>query len=246
MDGCILVANSDAGDAIARQGAARIAAECAHTSGGTEGLSGLHASFDCPAPVHNRPPVPDPFAGLAPPASSVCKSMPSGGNGNKSVTELTPGTYCGQRFSGNFDLAPGEYILRGGEIKLGGNGGISGNGVTLFLLEDASITFGANETINLTAPTEGDYAGIVIFQAPGNTADLKMNGTADSRITGFIYAPDAHVDLTGNVSVSDEGHCTRIVAGTIRFIGNSSIRTDCEEELADREIEIEDYVRLTR
>ena len=88
--------------------------------------------------------------------------------GNKKT--LSPATYCDKTWSGDVTLDPGIYILRGGQIKLGGNGRLTGAGVTIFLMEGAKFVSNANEVIKLSPPTSGPYAGITIFQDRGNTS----------------------------------------------------------------------------
>ncbi|WP_244661626.1 hypothetical protein [Mesorhizobium huakuii] len=107
--------------------------------------------------------------------------------------------------SGNITLNPGVYIFRGVTIKPGGNGSLTGQGVTLFLMEGSQITINANEQVNLSPPTSGPYAGITIFENRGNTSALTLNGGANSVISGFVYAPDAAVSFAGNSDMSGQG-----------------------------------------
>ena len=53
-----------------------------------------------------------------------------------------------------------------------------------------SITLSGNGSFNLSPPTTGTYAGIVIFQPRDNTKALTFSGNA-SGMTGTIYAPAA-------------------------------------------------------
>lgn len=242
LNACVMVSNSDAVDAVSRGGSAQLAAECVATVGSTEGLNpGSLTDLECLAPQHDQYPVPDPLADVVPPAYTACKSVPGG----KTKT-LSPGTYCNKTLSGDITLKPGTYILRDGQINLGGNGKLTGYGVTIFLMEGASITFGANQVINLTAPDSGPYAGISIYQADGNTTPMRLNGGVGSTITGFIYAPSAHVDFTGNSAASGSGQCVRIVANTIEMTGTSDVSTDCEKELGGLTMYAGRYLRIVR
>ena len=138
--------------------------------------------------------------------------------------------------SGNITLDPGVYILRGTTIKPGGNGSLTGQGVTLFLMEGAQLYINANEQVNLSPPTSGPYAGITIFQDHENTSALTLNGAANSKISGFVYAPDAPISYAGNSDMSGQGDCLRLVGKTVQMTGNSSVRTDCAALLGDREM----------
>lgn len=229
MKGCRLAANSEADDSITRLGAARLVAECVHTSGGTNGLEpSSRVELECAAPLENQYPTQDPLADLDPPDYGACTSMPK----TKEKT-LSPGTYCDETFSGDITLEPGEYLLRGGRVNLGGNGSLVGAGVTLFLMEDAEFGVNGNEVVRLSPPESGDYAGIAIYQQRGNTSGLRINGGSDSEISGFLYAPSAHVFYAGNATVATE-KCLRIVGNTIELIGNSDVSIDCRGVFGDR------------
>ncbi len=63
-----------------------------------------------------------------------------------------------------------------------------------------SITLSGNGTYNLTPPTTGTYAGILIFQSRDNTKALTFSGNA-SGMTGTIYAPAAQLAESGNAQL---------------------------------------------
>ncbi|TIX04996.1 MAG: pilus assembly protein, partial [Mesorhizobium sp.] len=117
-----------------------------------------------------------------------------------------------------------------------GNGSLTGQGVTIFLMEGAQIYINANEQVNLSPPTSGPYAGITIFENHENTSALTLNGGANSVISGFVYAPDAPVSYAGNSDMSGQGDCLRLVGKTVQMTGNSSIKTDCSAVLGSREM----------
>jgi hypothetical protein len=174
------------------------------------------------------------------PSYTACQGLPNG-----RVKTLSPGTYCNQTFSGDITLQPGIYILRGGTVNLGGNGALVGSGVTIFLMEDARFSITANQTVQLSPPDNGDYAGITIYQPRTNKSQVTINGGSDSYIEGFIYAPGAHVFHAGNSDTGANG-CLRIVGNTIEMTGASNVRSDCEAELGGRKLLERDEVRLNR
>jgi hypothetical protein len=75
---------------------------------------------------------------------------------------------------------------------------------------------------------------------------MRLNGGVGSTISGFIYAPTAHVDFTGNSAASGSGECIRIVANTIEMTGTSDVSTDCEEELGGLAMYVERQLRIIR
>lgn len=231
MTNCVIAANSDASDAVSRGGSALVSAGCVSTVGGTSGLSSPSANLACGTPLEHQYASFDPLADVVPPPFTLCLPVPNG----KTYT-LSPGTYCDKTLSGNITLDPGVYILRGTAIKPGGNGSLTGQGVTIFLMEGAQIYINANEKVNLSPPTSGPYAGITIFEDRGNTSALTLNGGANSMISGFVYAPDAPISYAGNSDMSSQGDCLRLVGKTVQMTGNSSVRTDCTAVLGNREM----------
>lgn len=239
--GCVIASNSRSSSAISRGGSALLTAACTNSVGGTSGISSSsNVHLDCSAPMENQYPSFDPMAGVLPPSYTSCQSVPGG----KKKT-LSPGTYCNKQLSGEITLEPGTYILRGGRVNLGGNGVLKGDGVTIFLMEDAQFSINGNELLQLTPPTSGPYAGISIYQEKSNTNTISINGTSDSYISGFIYAPGAHVFYAGN-STTTTSECLRIVGKTIEMTGNSDIKSDCTAQLGGREMFAGRYMALVR
>lgn len=242
MDGCRLASNSDADTSVYRGGSAQLSADCVTTVGGTSGLEGIsNVEFECDAPLENQYPAYDPLASVYPPSYAGCTNAPGG-----QTKTLSPGTYCNETLSGEITLEPGLYILRGGRVKLGGNGSLVGHGVTIFLMEGAEFSINANQTVQLSPPESGAYAGITIYQERGNTSPLSINGGAGSEVTGFVYAPSAHVFHAGNSAMTTEGECVRIVGNTVEMTGNSSVSLDCEEELGGRKMFAGRYMIVVR
>jgi hypothetical protein len=228
MPGCVIASNSDASDSAYRGGSAKVQAACILAGGTTVGF-GSNTDLECGKPLEHQYPSFDPLEDVMPPAYTACQLIPGG----KSVT-LSPGTYCNKNWSGNITLNPGTYILRGIDVKLGGNASLTGSGVTIFLMEGAQFTANANNVINLSPPSTGTYAGITIFQDHGDTEPMTINGTSGSNVSGFIYAPDAPVTYTGNSDMTAAGNCLRVVGNTVEMNGNSAVKSDCTVELGGR------------
>jgi len=241
MTSCVIAANSDASNAVSRGGSAQVSAGCVSTVGATYGLSPPSANLTCGAPLEHQYASFDPLANVVAPPYTLCLPVPNG----KTYT-LSPGTYCDKTLSGNITLNPGVYIMRGVTIKPGGNGSLTGQGVTIFLMEGSQIYINANEQVNLSPPTSGPYAGITIFENRGNTSALTLNGGANSVISGFVYAPDAAISFAGNSDMSGQGDCLRIVGLTVQMTGNSSIKTDCTAVFGNREMYASRMITLVK
>ena len=230
LNGCVVASNSDATDSVSRAGAAEFSAKCVSTVGGVSGLTS-RTSLTCPKSLEKQYSTADPLSGVKPPPYGACQTFPNG----KTVT-LSPATFCNQTWSGKVTLTEGNYVLKGGKIKLGGNGTLTGSKVTIFLMEDAELVINGNEVVNLSPPTGGDYAGITIYQQKGNTNQVKINGTSGSKLSGFIYAPSANVFFAGNSDMSGSGDCVRIIGNTVEMTGNSAISSNSSAALGGREM----------
>ncbi|WP_176441558.1 pilus assembly protein TadG-related protein [Granulicella rosea] len=187
----------------------------------------------------------DPLSYLTPPAATSCgtsKASPYTGAASQltillgSVT-LNPGHYCGGIVVGplaNVTFNPGTYDLSStncGLLGTGllGDGGLSidllsnvqGNGVTFYnrgpcgsittLL--SSVSLGA---VNLSAPTTGQYAGILFYQDPQNTTPATLLGSlaVNTKLEGADYFPSALV----NYAVSGQARYNMLVAKDIDFV----------------------------
>ncbi len=200
-------------------GSASATMPCALSAGGFSVDSGLHLS-SCASTIANAGQVPDPYAAL--PAPTIPVSCTNGNNAS-----LSPGKYCnGLNINGTSTMAPGVYVVTGGNLKINANANLSGSGVTIYLTGGATIQMNGNATVTLSAPTTGTYKGVLLYgDRTGTFTSNKINGTASSAMTGAMYFPSQEVDMLGNFSGANG--CFRIVADVIHFSGNNSISTDC-------------------
>jgi hypothetical protein len=241
LTGCVIAANSNSSTAVYRGGSALLSAACINTVGGTSGLNSSNVHLDCSAPLEDQYPSFDPLKGVVPPSYSTCQNVPGG-----KTKKLSPGKFCNKSLSGDITLEPGSYVLDGGRINLGGNGSLKGAGVTIFLLNNAEFSVNGNEVVQLTPPSSGAYAGITIFQEKSNTTTVSINGTSGSYVSGFVYAPGAHIFYAGNTAATALSECLRVVGNTVEMTGNSDIKSDCTAELGGREMFAGRYISIVR
>lgn len=238
FDGCDIASNSAASDSFLMSGgAAVVSTGCVSAVGGAITTAGLTLT-DCPSIIERAPPAADPYAGVAEPdLSGSCRSgnvgTPSG------VTYLTPTEshssgvdamrFCsGLTLSGEVVLAPGLYLVEGGDLRINSNARISGDDVTFFLAGDAEARFNGTASLDLSAPSSGPFAGLLIFGArDGTGAQHRVNGTADSELSGAVYTPAGSIDFTGDFTDSSGG-CLQVIASTILFSGNSTLSVACD------------------
>jgi hypothetical protein len=232
ITGCNAHANSLNKDAVVVQGNPRVRTDCISTSGGV--LLGRELLLDleeCEAPLENAAVVPDPYADLPQPKDIMaedCKPSTVFGGGAGATHTISPGRYCGTlELRRDVTLEPGVYVVEGG-VEITSTANVVGNGVTIYIKGNGEFRSNGNANIQLSAPTEGDYRGVLFFadQEQGSTsARHVMNGTASSTFSGAFYAPRGEIDVLG--VNSSNGGCVQIVANRIRFTGNSTVSVDC-------------------
>jgi hypothetical protein len=158
--------------------------------------------FDPPA-VAGCPKLDDPLAYLAPPpeASAGCKYTDKTVEGKQT---LSPGVYCKKlelNSGADVTFLPGVYVIRDGEFIVNSGSKATGDDV-LFYLEGTNnprFNFNSASYVNFVGRRSGTYAGIVIFQARGSTADYSIiNSHSSSTIEGVIYLPDSELMLNSN------------------------------------------------
>ncbi len=158
-----------------------------------------------PPAVTNCATISDPFAGKMPAVTvSSCDHSNQTYNGS---TTLNPGTYCGStnfNGSGTLTLNPGLYIIKSGAMTFNSGWTVNGAGVTFYLVDqNATITFNGNVNANLSAPTSGTYANILMFEPAGlSNSNLPINGTSGSSFTGLLYLPSRDVTINSVSNVT--------------------------------------------
>lgn len=227
LNGCSLVSNSRASNALSISGAATLNASCVGAVGGISSTStGINLS-DCTAPRPNMPAVKDPYAGVPEPTvSGPCKTPNNLGGASSSVYNITGGRYCGLSMSRTVNLAPGMYIIDGGELNISSSALINGTGVTFFLTNGASLKINGSAEIQLSAPTSGTYSGLLFFgDRSGAPVSNLLNGSAGSVFNGATYFPNDHLEIRGSNSVG--AGCTQFIARTLDLRGAAGAGIDC-------------------
>lgn len=191
--------------------------------------------------ITNRPPQPhsprvtDPFGpdgrNLQVPIPQSCQPVPSFTKGV--LNTMDPGHYCGPLSvqSSTVHFNPGTYVIYDGDFEIATHSVVTGDGVTFVLTGTSPATIGvfdmsSQSETNLTAPSSGEFQGILIFENPiaEPTAVHKANGGASSRLKGAIYTRNRQVHYNGGLSQTD--NCLMIVARLITVNGNALIENN--------------------
>ena len=187
-----------------------------------------------PAPLLHQQPISDPLASIPLPSNLSSITPKSNTNPCGSGATHGPGVYGDVTLSDPCVLEPGLYVVTG-SWELTGNQGMSGTGVTLFFTcgtqgsprpchgpgeEGGRLVAHGNGLINLTAPTTGSYAGLLIAYDRLNTSPLWLTGNGTSKYVGTIYGYSAKMRYDGNgCSNTNE---SLIVVNSLEFNGNQA------------------------
>lgn len=224
LTGCGIATNSSHNRSISTTGAATINATSIYTAGD---VSGNGFSTTTGIRTHQAP-LDDPYGDVEVPAFSGCTANNLAISG---TATLQPGVYCGGidfNSGANVWLQPGVYVIDRGNVSAGSNAIIRGDGVTLIYTSSTGADYGTftghgGATLELSAPNEGPFAGLLMFgdrNVPAATA-VSINGNQHSRFHGAIYFPNQPISYSGNFTFANG--CIQLIASTISFGGSSSM-----------------------
>ncbi len=125
---------------------------------------------------------------------------------------LYPGRHCYVNFNGSptITFKPGLHIIDGTMI-INANSKVIADGVTFYFPNVWSyIQFNGGIEMEATAPTSGDWAGILMFEktsdATNNSykSNFVFNGTVKEHLEGAIYLPNRNVtyNSTSNINAN--------------------------------------------
>ena len=126
---------------------------------------------------------------------------------NSGNVTINPGVYCGWtnfNGSGNLTLNPGLYIIENGGMTFNSSWTVTGSGITFYFVDqNATLQFNGNVTINLSAPSSGTYANILMLEPDSlPSSNLPIDGTNGSSIQGLLYLPSRNVTINSVSNVS--------------------------------------------
>jgi Flp pilus assembly protein TadG len=230
LTGCSLYDNSTNSTALSVGGSSSLSALSVGVVGGVSGATSITTTNGIKTGIGA---VSDPYVNdsFLPPSACTQNNFSA-----KNTVTIDPGVYCGGmsfNANANVTLNAGIYYIDGGSFTANGGAVIKSNGgVTLvFTKKNGSswptVTINGGATIDLTPPTTGQTAGIVIFgdrNMPVGTS-FKLNGGSGQYFGGAIYIPAGAITYAGGAGTSTS--CTQIIGDTVSFTGNSSLAINC-------------------
>jgi hypothetical protein len=223
ITGAVIVDSSSA-SALTATGSSKLTAGTIQVVGGVSANNNLS-----PAPITAIKSIADPLAGLGAPAPGTNRGSINLTKSSQSTT-INPGIYTSISVSGTgttLTMNPGVYIIAGGGFSVSNSSIVNGTGVTIyntgsnFLVNGTdsgtfgAISLGSSGSVNLSAPTTGPYAGILIFQSRNNTRAMSLNASSVVGLSGVIYAPNALLSLGGSATLK-----TPAIVGQLSLNGN--------------------------
>lgn len=168
------------------------------------------------------PAVSDPLADLPVPPESgtVYNGLPFPPYGTRT---MSPGVYNGGVSLGggmNVTMESGIYYMKGGDFVVANGVTLTGNGVMIYT-DTGRFSFQGGGRITLTPPTDGDFAGITLYQDRNSTKDISIANGSTTTITGTIYAAAARVSFAGGASYNQYG--TRFIARSMSITNNACV-----------------------
>jgi hypothetical protein len=239
--GCGAISNStDPIEAVGTNGNAHnFVADPVAAVGGIEGTINGSPNLE---PYHIA--QPDPYEGISTtvPPAMTCTNYNHASKTNADGSKA-PGCY------NNFNppsggpnttvtLSPGVYYLDNTDLSLSGQTRLVGEGVTIILTGSSpgSVTMSGNSSIDLTAPTTGEYANLVLIQSPNAATgnNNTINGDNNTLLDGAVYFPKGDLTFTG--STGQAFQCAMVVGYTVEFTGNATVQNDTSSCDADTQV----------
>jgi len=152
-------------------------------------------------PTMNMPAAADPLITVVNPPASPGPGAPPTNIGG--VLNILPGVFNSLNI-GNVTAVfnPGVYILNGaGGLVIHAGATVTGNGVTFYFTNNATVTVQGAPSIQLSAPAAGPNAGVLFYQDPADNSNASIGGdTGDYQ--GAFYFPNSQVTINPRSNVN--------------------------------------------
>ena len=96
------------------------------------------------------------------------------------------------------NFGSGNYVFENGFTLSGTGDSITGTGVFLYVAVGAVNITGSNIDVNLSPPTAGPYAGVLLFQSSSASDTISGSSAYTNSYNGAIEAPNAKVTIAGS------------------------------------------------
>jgi len=232
---CAVQANSTSDSAVYAQGSSTAEAAAFCSPGGYVGNNFSPTPKRCYQ-------VEDPYKSKEWPIAGACDHNNKRIRRQNGAVTLNPGTYCGGIDIGSHadvTLNEGVYVMKNGDFDIGSHAKVKGSAVTIYLTgNNISIDIDGGATVDLSAPTNGDYTGFLFVQDPeSNPGELNtINGGGSIQMVGTLYFPTQGIHINGNGSLGINSPMMPIIADHFIVNGNGVFEVDIDEANMDIEL----------
>jgi len=229
LNGCSISTNGDA--------------KCAgNNSSGGAAYFFVHGNNNGCTPLAGSAAVTDPYTTTYPPTNIPGNTCGSNASSYTAGTTITGGTvdvtahhYCGNvNITGNVTASTGGVmVIENGSLNISSGVTFTGAGLTIIFTGQTvaglspSHTPSSSGTLDISAPTSGNWSGVALYQDPRLTTGVDWSSSGSSLtwdITGLIYMPNSNILFSGDINRASGGaDCFSIVDTTFRINGNVTI-----------------------
>ena len=174
----------------------------------------------------------DPMASVLPPTFGSCDHTDKVVVQNGDTATLSPGRYCkGLEINsgGTANFEPGTYIIEGDKFTVNSNSTAEGTGVSFYMRDTAALVlFNSGSHVELSAPTLGAMAGVLLYvdRDIGELTKHEINSDSTSQLNGAVYMPESELIINSIGQMGGPGSCTNYVVGNLVVNSNSSLYVD--------------------
>jgi hypothetical protein len=191
------------------------------------------------------PTVADPYSALAAniptdtcggsypqePAKKKDPALPSTNQWSGTATTSGVKVVCGdQQLVGDATINNTVLVIENGQLDTNGHT-LTGSGLSIVFTGSNNSAYQhiptGGGTLDISAPTSGNWAGVALYQDPNLTTNVDISAAGNSptwNISGLVYLPHSSVTLSGAVNKSASGNqCFTMVVDNITINGTGSI-----------------------
>jgi hypothetical protein len=146
--------------------------------------------------------------------------------------EINPGTYTNIVVPPNQKLLmkPGLYCIKGDFTFTRSTSELEGQGVTIVLLENASLKINSGKvTLIATSDEKSSYRNLLIYAVTSNTKTHSILGNAESYYQGTILLPYANFELGGESGTT--GNKMQVIANHVWLHGGGTLLMDFDNTM---------------
>jgi Flp pilus assembly protein TadG len=235
---CGMKSNCTGAQCVTAGGASSITADPIASVGGLDGDSN---NFNQPTTLQPHSAAQrDPFAHLPNPAPDVTKCQSGGILTENTVFDPADPDPCflSANVSPSATLNVPDHVqsitIYGGDIDFKGD--VNANGATWVMTGEngqaGDLIINSQANLVMSSPLDGPYKGVLFYRdRRAANIEIKINGGANSNLTGALYFPSSDISYAGNAGTVV--NCLQMVGQKLKFRGGATIRNNCAGTGAD-------------